>query len=540
MPNSLSVRLALHAGTVLLGWDPIRNSTSIVGGQTDLAARLVPITPPGQAWASAELVDLLRPAAGPVIAWDPLGPMTIPNGPTVDVFALRRSADPVPPTAGPAPAGRTVVALDLAGYSDIGRSREEEEPDGILVAAFEDEQIQGFVDQALADAKLTRRGIILANVAGDGAVLVFADAGDAHRFARALHEAARLCNADVSRPSAKRWFRTGADTGPIEVTRRPRPPRGKLAGAAVVKAIRLGAAADPGDMVISDAMYAALPNEARRQYGPEELVPGRRGRSIRAHRCTMVPTAENERDTPNPSVESVIDLFDRLNPRDQLDRLMLLLGMPAAFRPPSGLTLAARQNIILDWAAATEGGLQRLNNVLRSLIRAQVASWAPAGLAEGGKGAGDPRRAADVERLLAGLDARHLDDLVYRLGAGDDVLPLGRLAPADRGRALAAWAGSPAGPGLDRLETELRFLRARTSGVVKLKVTERLASDWHKLADYFDIPLADRGRFGHGREPQGVWEWLEVRNRLGELAAALADIRRNDLADLLRHDASPS
>lgn len=70
-------------------------------------------------------------------------------------------------------------------------------------------------------------------------------------------------------------------------------------------------------------------------------------------------------------------------------------------------------------------------------------------------------------------------------------------------------------------------------GPVKIKLCERLGSDWPLLADYFEIPAADRARFDKGWEPQRVWEWLESRSRLAELTAGLRYIKRGDLVDLL-------
>lgn len=73
-------------------------------------------------------------------------------------------------------------------------------------------------------------------------------------------------------------------------------------------------------------------------------------------------------------------------------------------------------------------------------------------------------------------------------------------------------------------------------GQVKIKLCQRLISDWQNLADYFDIPTADRACFEKGREPQQVWEWLESRGRLAELAEGLRFIGRSELADLLPKD----
>jgi TIR domain len=74
---------------------------------------------------------------------------------------------------------------------------------------------------------------------------------------------------------------------------------------------------------------------------------------------------------------------------------------------------------------------------------------------------------------------------------------------------------------------------ARYSGQLKIAICSRLLADWPQLADYLDVPLPDRARFERGREPQGVWEWLEARGRLAELAGALAAIGRDDLVEKL-------
>jgi TIR domain len=74
---------------------------------------------------------------------------------------------------------------------------------------------------------------------------------------------------------------------------------------------------------------------------------------------------------------------------------------------------------------------------------------------------------------------------------------------------------------------------ARYSGQTKIAICSRLLTDWSQLADYLDVPLPDRARFERGREPQGVWEWLEARGRLAELAGALAAIGRDDLVEKL-------
>lgn len=70
-------------------------------------------------------------------------------------------------------------------------------------------------------------------------------------------------------------------------------------------------------------------------------------------------------------------------------------------------------------------------------------------------------------------------------------------------------------------------------GPVKIPLCERLGADWQNLADYFGITAAERARFDKGWEPQRVWEWLEARGKLAQLAEGLRHIRRDDLAELL-------
>lgn len=71
------------------------------------------------------------------------------------------------------------------------------------------------------------------------------------------------------------------------------------------------------------------------------------------------------------------------------------------------------------------------------------------------------------------------------------------------------------------------------NGRNKIDLCGRLGENWEDLADYFDIPLAERRRFNPGRECQRIWEWLELRKKLGGLPDALKRIGRDDLLDTL-------
>jgi class 3 adenylate cyclase len=52
LPSSLNLRIGLHAGTVFSFIDPITGRPNYLGTQVSRAARIEPITPPGQVYAS--------------------------------------------------------------------------------------------------------------------------------------------------------------------------------------------------------------------------------------------------------------------------------------------------------------------------------------------------------------------------------------------------------------------------------------------------------------------------------------------------------
>ena len=79
-------------------------------------------------------------------------------------------------------------------------------------------------------------------------------------------------------------------------------------------------------------------------------------------------------------------------------------------------------------------------------------------------------------------------------------------------------------------------LATRYSGKTRLEFCRRLGDNWRYLADYLGIPNDDQARFERGDEARNIWTWLENRQRLPELAPALAGIGREDLAELLQRN----
>ncbi|PIR97192.1 MAG: hypothetical protein COT91_02660 [Candidatus Doudnabacteria bacterium CG10_big_fil_rev_8_21_14_0_10_41_10] len=74
--------------------------------------------------------------------------------------------------------------------------------------------------------------------------------------------------------------------------------------------------------------------------------------------------------SPETTEEDVRNLFNQLNPRDQLDRLMLFMNIPHDRRPSKFLTIAEQEEVIISWAK-DDKSLQRLAETIRGLIEKQ-------------------------------------------------------------------------------------------------------------------------------------------------------------------------
>jgi tetratricopeptide (TPR) repeat protein len=183
--------------------------------------------------------------------------------------------------------GKTVVNLDLVGYSDTARLLDEQA--GPRAVDLLNQQIEGFVDLAIGRAKLPaephhREG------KGDSALLVFDRPVDAHKFAVAFFGVVGQHNARLREPGAKRLFRMGAATGEIAVRQLMQR---QVAGTAIIDAVRLEAAGQPGMLLVDKATFGALPRRVRELYADAGAVAGKREESIAAHRCVIDGAAAN-------------------------------------------------------------------------------------------------------------------------------------------------------------------------------------------------------------------------------------------------------
>lgn len=173
---------------------------------------------------------------------------------------------------------KTVLELDLVGYSD--KARELEEHLGVeLVMRFND-QIKGFISQGLAATGVNETDTIVQST-GDGAIVILDTAEQAHHFAEAVNRATLEYNERKTLESARRWFRIAAAAGEIQI-------RGKdLAGTTIANAVRLESAGEAGHFLVDLPTWNALPAALQALYLPIESIRGKREEMIPARRCVF-------------------------------------------------------------------------------------------------------------------------------------------------------------------------------------------------------------------------------------------------------------
>ena len=92
----LDVRISVHVGEHYVGEDPFTNGGLIVGTSVITAARVEPITLPGQIWTTEEAAIAIRNLSGASdrFGLDRIGEITLPKGyGTIKASSLRRSND---------------------------------------------------------------------------------------------------------------------------------------------------------------------------------------------------------------------------------------------------------------------------------------------------------------------------------------------------------------------------------------------------------------------------------------------------------------
>ena len=86
------VRIALHAGPVFCGFDPIIGRDNYFGSSVTRAARIEPVTPPGTVYASEAFAALLAASGEAACATDYIGRLTLAKGyGEARLYRLRRA-----------------------------------------------------------------------------------------------------------------------------------------------------------------------------------------------------------------------------------------------------------------------------------------------------------------------------------------------------------------------------------------------------------------------------------------------------------------
>ena len=103
----LNIRISLHQGRIIRGDNPFTENGWIFGATVNRAARIEPVTEPGQVWTTVEIAQALaREEKCPFVA-ERLGHVDLPkNAGTETIYILKRrheAGGPVDPPDGPAP-----------------------------------------------------------------------------------------------------------------------------------------------------------------------------------------------------------------------------------------------------------------------------------------------------------------------------------------------------------------------------------------------------------------------------------------------------
>jgi tetratricopeptide (TPR) repeat protein/class 3 adenylate cyclase len=181
----------------------------------------------------------------------------------------------------------TVAVVDMAGYSDIAKLLEENLTAGAVAEL--NRQIQGFMNRSLSQLPNDHSYRVVSRP-GDGIIVFFENAEDAHSFGFQVHVFAKEHNDQRTELIAERWFRIGIATGEVNMNSLSGTP--EYAGIAIANACRLESAAGKGEILADTNTFSALTEESKRLYGEEEMVKGKRAERFGARRCRVaVPSA---------------------------------------------------------------------------------------------------------------------------------------------------------------------------------------------------------------------------------------------------------
>ena len=244
---------------------------------------------------------------------------------------------------------RTVAVVDMVGYSSIARMLEE----NISAASVLElnTQIQTFMRRALTTLPDQRAYSVLTTT-GDGIIVMFERAEDAHSFAHQVHLLVKEHNDQRSESSAQRWFRVGIATGELSANA-DAALAGDYAGTTIANAVRLESAAAGGEIVIDNASFLELSEDAKRLYGAEETVKGKRDERFRARRYRVTGRTRYVRKFAPPKLLTRRTLLGSGAAVAGGAAVAAWLGLPAIERRMHPLP-AKRFVAVLGWPVAAD------------------------------------------------------------------------------------------------------------------------------------------------------------------------------------------
>jgi class 3 adenylate cyclase len=93
LPPSFNLRIALHSGPVYCGWDPVTETRIYTGPHTSRAARIEPITPPGQVYASSAFAAVAAASGADEIVMRYVGRTPLAKGSgTLALYHVQRAS----------------------------------------------------------------------------------------------------------------------------------------------------------------------------------------------------------------------------------------------------------------------------------------------------------------------------------------------------------------------------------------------------------------------------------------------------------------
>jgi formylglycine-generating enzyme required for sulfatase activity len=167
---------------------------------------------------------------------------------------------------------RTLVRMDAKGYSDLADDIEYMAgPTG--VSTF-NSKIRELIEDVIHQIGREKGEIVRQE--GDGFLVSFLIADDAHLFANLFHQNFARWNIPLKSQKDEILYRIGCSTGILEVS--------TYSGCVATRAYRLEPKAQPGGTLIDTQTYDELSVEYQTEYDIEEIIEGKRTAKFHARR----------------------------------------------------------------------------------------------------------------------------------------------------------------------------------------------------------------------------------------------------------------